>query len=77
MTDTLDIGSELLEKDLLALNGEFQPAPAEVIAPTFRQDGVDILRQTILQERNVFMNELFLEGNGECTDESFACSSIH
>ena len=57
------------EERLLTADGEIEPAPAEVVAPAFGQDGSERLGQAAGQEREVLVGELLLQGDGERADD--------
>jgi hypothetical protein len=59
----------VFEECVLALSGLFEAALAEVIAAAFDEDGGEFIGVDGLEERDVLVDELFLEGDGVGGDD--------
>ena len=61
----------LIEEGELAAAGLFQPAPAKVIAAAFGQGADEIDSQTFVNKGDIFLYQLFLQGDGVGADDDF------
>jgi threonine synthase len=65
----LELIGGLFKKLSMPLQSEIEPAFAEVVTSAFCQDGGEFVRHTFEQRGDVFIDELFLQRDGEGADQ--------